>query len=281
MAPLTALSALLFTLPLTALAPTGDELRLEARQDGTSVRAVLTNTSSHRIKVFVGYSCEGRDSYTHDSAPFSLEIDGQRRPPLECVASNREAQFRTLAPGATYEIGLALAHEEEQGVSFVVRYQPPRRFRDCFKKPLVTQARPWPETLALSLKLTPQSGGAVELEIEHRNTSPSYMTAFVGDACDRPIFDALLVDGAPHPLFPPAACAGVHPSIKTLPPGGSFTTRARLQLAPGTHTLQATYQTLRSQEFTLMLGGISSKIGYGHMTWRGTARSAATPVEVK
>ncbi len=74
---------------------------------------------------------------------------------------------------------------------------------------------------------------------------------------------------------------GVHPQIKSLPPGESFTTRARLQLTAGAHTLQASYKTLHSPEWTLMLGGVPSKISCGHMTWHGTARSAGVQVEIK
>ena len=281
MATFLGLSVLLFTLPFATVASAHDELRLEAKRDGSTIHAVLINKSARRVKVFVGYYCHSPDSAFYDSAPFSLEIDGQRRPARECAAADREAQFLNLQAGGLYEIGLALAHEEDQGVSFVVRYQPPRRFRDCWQKSLVSSAQPWPETLALSVVVTSTSRGAVELALEHKNTSADYMTVFTSDACEQPIFDTLLVDNTPQPLVMPTACRGVHPQIKSLPPGASFTTRARLQLAPGAHTLQAIYQTLRSPEWTLMLGGVPSKISYGHMTWHGTARSTGVQVDMK
>lgn len=274
----------LFSL-LLALAPPvagAEGLRLEAQLDGSTVRAALANRGARPIKVFVGNLCQGPDYVAYDGAPFTLQIDGQRREPFVCSDSDRKPQFRTLLPGERYEISLTLAHQEDQGAHQVaVRYQPEPRFRGCWTKPLASPAQSWPGTLALVVKVEGTSQGGVDLEIVHKNLSPSLMTVFTRDACGKPIFDALLVDGAAHPLYAPAACQGTEPSLESLAPGDSFATRARLQLLPGQHTVVATYQALRSKEGTLMLDGVSTRIDYGHMTWSGNARSALIPVEVK
>jgi hypothetical protein len=275
------LFSLLLVLPPAALQAAGDGLGLEARIVGSDVRAVLVNRSAQRIKVFVGYLCQGPDHVTYDTAPFTLQVDGQRREPLACSAADRSAQLRTLAPGERYEASLTLAQEEDQGAHLVVvRYQPEPRFRGCWARPLASPARPWPGTLALAVRVGGRSQKGVELEIVHENISSQWMTAFTGDACGKPIFDTLLVDGAPYPLFAPIACRG-EPGTRPLPPGASFVTHARLLLPPGQHTVQATYQALRSREFTLMLEGVSTRIAYGHMTWSGNARSAVAPIDVK
>jgi hypothetical protein len=123
--------------------------------------------------------------------------------------------------------------------------------------------------------------GAVEVEVEHRNVGSTWMTVFTGDACTTPIFDSFLVDGRVSPAIDVVACPGKYPEMKTLQPGASITTRTKLRLPRGSHTIQAIYQALRSKDFTLVIHGVSTNIGFGHLSWQGTVRSAPVTIDVR
>lgn len=241
MAPLLLIALLPLDLADPTAAASDGTLRVEAVVDGGKVAADLVNGSGRAVHTPLGMTCSG-------PLAFTAWVDGVEHgfaePGRDCHAN--AIDWADLAPGERRRVPSRL-HVGPGAHQVVVRYRPDPGLGggvrgELRSNGLVTGGGP------LQLELRAQvgavrDGAQVAVEVVHRwrgATQLRFLRGWLG-VCAAPK-DGLRFDGQARPMVEPVACDGpAAPDWVTVQPGGSFTTRGMLIVAPGRHRLRAVY----------------------------------------
>ena len=129
---------------------------------------------------------------------------------------------------------------------------PPAAHRHIDPRRKASIADPARRPLAIDLRASVgpiRNGAQVSVVVVHRWSGPTPERFLEGDrgACAGPQ-DYLLVDGAARALIEWQICDGpAVPEAEVIPPGGTWTTRGHIVLAPGRHRLRAVYRVDEKQ----------------------------------
>lgn len=234
-------------------------LQVDAVLQGRRVAARLTNVGHKPLDVLVGYTCGGPE-------PFVAIVDGVSRSFQTgmIVCTGNAMVLEHLLPGASRLVPSQTLILDGAAHELVVRYHSEALEKKWWSGTLTSSPLTLTEgELDVTLRATPKSDGAVELELVHRwhgHTNLRFLARWIG-VCARP-HDALFVDEKPNGYVENACAGPAAAETETVSPGQAFTNRATIHLARGWHRLRARYRvTAEDMRLVFFKGNIGDWLG--------------------